>query len=95
MMETSFKELCTPAKLYFVIAVFSSILMLLNKAHIITVLVKLVFAFLWTCALSWLCKKGYKSVSWFLVLLPFILMVLATPKTYESELLESMTTKRR
>lgn len=94
-METSFKELCTPAKLYFVVAVFSSILMLINKAHIILVVVKLVFAFLWTCVLCWLCKKGYKSVSWFLVLLPFILMIFARPKTYESELLESMTTKKK
>ncbi len=94
-METSFKELCTPAKLYFVIAVFSSILMLLNKANIITVLVKLVFAFLWTCVLCWLCKKGYKSISWFLVLLPFIIMIIARPNTYESELLESMTSKKR
>ena len=94
-METSFKELCTPAKLYFVVAVFSSILMLINKAHIMLVVVKLVFAFLWTCVLCWLCKKGYKSVSWFLVLLPFILMIFARPQTYESELLESMTMKKK
>lgn len=94
-MESSFTELCTPAKLYFIVAVFISILMLLNKANIITVLLKLVFAFLWTSVLSWLCKKGYKAISWFLVLLPFILMIFAKPNTYESELLESMANKKR
>lgn len=94
-METSFKELCTPAKLYFVIAVFSAALMLFHKAHIITVIVKLVFAFLWTCVLCWLCKKGYKSISWVLVLLPFVLMLFVKRNTYESELLESMTTQNK
>ena len=38
---------------------------------------KLVFAFIWTFILAWLCKKGYKSISWFLVLLPYIIMALA------------------
>lgn len=36
-----------------------------------------VFIILWTWVLSYLCKKGYTSLSWFLVLLPWILMFLA------------------
>jgi hypothetical protein len=91
----NFKQLCTPAKLYFGIAVFSALLMLFNRVHIITVVVKLIFAFLWTCVLCFLCKKGYKSVSWFLVLLPFIMMIFMRQNSYESELLESMTTNTK
>lgn len=96
-METSFKQLCAPAKLYFVIAVFSAIVMLFNRVSILTVLVKLVFAFLWTCVLCWLCKKGLQMISWVLVLLPFVLMIIFFFKrnTYESELLESMTSKQQ
>jgi hypothetical protein len=43
---------------------------------------KLVFAFIWTFILGGLCDKGYKSISWFLVLLPYILMFLASLNIY-------------
>lgn len=36
-----------------------------------------VFILLWTWVLSYICRKGYTSLSWFLVLLPWILMFLA------------------
>ena len=36
-----------------------------------------VFIVLWTWVLSYLCRKGYTSLSWFLVLLPWVLMFLA------------------
>jgi hypothetical protein len=36
-----------------------------------------VFILLWTWVLSYLCRKGYTSLSWFLVLLPWVLMFLA------------------
>jgi uncharacterized protein YacL len=39
------------------------------------VLVKLIFAFVWTMVLNWLCKKGWKTLSWILVLLPFVLII--------------------
>ena len=34
--------------------------------------VKVVYVLVWTYLLQLLCKHGYKNVSWFLVLLPFI-----------------------
>ena len=36
-----------------------------------------VFIILWTWVLSYLCTKGYTSLSWFLILLPWVLMFLA------------------
>ena len=72
------KKFCTPAKLYFVLSVLSCIIMLFNRISFLTVFSKLFFAFLWTLVLSWLCHKGYKSISWFLVLLPFIMMFLVS-----------------
>lgn len=77
-MNTDFNKLCTPAKIYFGISVVSCIIMLLNRVSILAVFSKLIFAFLWAFALGWLCSKGYKSISWFLVLLPFIMMFLVS-----------------
>ena len=36
--------------------------------------VKAVYVIIWTFLLQKLCKKGYKNISWFLVLLPLITM---------------------
>jgi hypothetical protein len=75
-MNKEFSELCTPAKIYFVLAVLACLIALFNRVALSTVFVKLLFAFIWTYVLSWLCKKGLKSLAWFLVLLPYLLIVL-------------------
>jgi hypothetical protein len=75
-MNKHFEELCTPAKLYFVLAVLSCIIALFNGVKIMPVAVNLIIAFIWTAILSWICGKGFTGVSWFLVLIPYILMVL-------------------
>lgn len=77
-MNTDFNKLCTPAKLYFAFSVLSCIIMLFNRMNVLVVFSKLIFAFLWTFILGWLCSKGYESISWFLVLLPFIMMILVS-----------------
>ena len=77
-MNTDFNKLCTPAKIYFGISVLSCIFMLFNRVSILAVFTKLIFAFLWAFILGWLCSKGFKSVSWFLVLLPFVMILLVS-----------------
>ena len=72
------KKFCAPATLYLGFSVVSCIIMLFNKMTILAVFSKLLFAFFWTLLLSWLCHKGYKAISWFLVLLPFIMMFLVS-----------------
>jgi hypothetical protein len=76
-MMKKFASLCTPAKIYFAIAVISSIIALFNGFGILAVLIKLIFALIWTMILGWLCKKGWHALSWFLVLLPYIIILLA------------------
>ena len=71
-----FGKLCTPAKIYFAIAVIGTVIALFSGATIMYALWKLIFAFIWTFVLGWFCDKGYKAISWFLVLLPYILIVL-------------------
>ena len=75
-MNKRFEELCTPAKLYFVLAVLSCIIALFNGVKFMHVAVNLIIAFIWTAILSWICGKGFTGVSWFLVLIPYILMLL-------------------
>ena len=75
-MNKRFEELCTPAKLYFVLAVVSCIIALFNGIRFMHVAVNLIIAFIWTAALSWICGKGFTGVCWFLVLFPYIIMVL-------------------
>lgn len=77
-----FSKLCTPAKIYFAIAVIGSIVALFNGLPLMMAFIKLVFAFIWTYVLGWLCDKGYTSISWFLVLLPYIIMLLAMFNIY-------------
>jgi len=74
-MEKMFEKLCTPAKLYFAIALVSCIIALFNRVGVMMVAIKLLFAFIWTYILSWLCKAGYKTISWFLVLFPYIVIL--------------------
>ena len=76
-MDNEFSKLCTPAKIYFAIAVIAVITSLFNGVSFMMVFSKIFFAFIWTFVLGWLCDKGYSSISWFLVLLPYIVIVLA------------------
>jgi predicted PurR-regulated permease PerM len=72
-----FEQLCTPARIYFILAIISSIFALFHGIKIITVFINLIIAFIWTYLLSWICKKGYKTISWVLVLFPYLVMFLA------------------
>jgi len=77
-----FEQLCTPAEVYFAIAVIATVIGLFNGFSLMMAFWKLVFAFIWTYVLGWLCSKGWKGLSWFLVLLPYILILLAMLNIY-------------
>ena len=81
-MNTDFRQLCTPAKVYFAIAFIACVIALFNGMRLTAVAVKLIFAFIWTFVLGWFCKKGLSSISWGLVLLPYIIILLAMLKIY-------------
>ena len=68
-------HLCSPAKLYLFITILGIIIALFSRIGLITVFIKLLFALLWTFILNWLCKHGYKTLSWFIVLLPFVIIL--------------------
>jgi len=72
---SSLNSLCTPAMVYLVFSVIS-ILFMLGQASIISMVVKVFFVGVWTWFLNFLCNKNLKGVAWFLVILPFIFIVL-------------------
>lgn len=77
MKIPDFKKFCTPAQLYLAISVISVVIGLFSGIRIVFAIWKLLFAFIWAYILNLLCKKGMKSLSWFLVLLPYIMLFLA------------------
>uniref|UniRef100_A0A6C0B039 Uncharacterized protein n=1 Tax=viral metagenome TaxID=1070528 RepID=A0A6C0B039_9ZZZZ len=68
-------RLCTPAMVYVVLAAISILMAVFKKFQLMTLIVKIVFVGAWTWFLNFLCMKGYKAISWFLVLLPFLMML--------------------
>ena len=68
-------KLCTPAMLYLVLAAISIVIGVFQKFQFFSLLIKVVFVAAWTWFLNFLCSKGYKAISWFLVLLPFLIMI--------------------
>jgi hypothetical protein len=68
--------LCTPALIYFILSIFAIINMFFFNFEIITILINVICMLIWTWILNYLCSVGYSGVSWFLVLLPYIVMFL-------------------
>lgn len=69
---------CTPALVYLGISAFVIIAALASQAvSLYSAFFKALFALLWSMILNFICSKGYTSVSWVLVLLPYILIALA------------------
>jgi len=69
---SNLSKLCTPARLYFASAILASVFILFKGLPPAVVIVKLFFAGIWAYVLNWLCSKGYKTVSWALVILPYL-----------------------
>ena len=69
-------SLCSPALLYLIIAIIAIISMIYSKTDMQTVAMKALFVIIYTWFLNFLCSKGHEGISWFLVILPFIVMAL-------------------
>ena len=77
MKQFDFKKYCTPAQLYLVLAGIGLIAGFLTNFRVFTLLFHTLFVVLFAFLLNFLCKKGFTSVSWIIVLLPFVFMLCA------------------
>ena len=73
MKNFQFSKYCSPAQLYLVLGAIGIISAAFNKFSIETLLTHALFLVIWAWVLNWLCSKGFKAISWILVLLPFIM----------------------
>jgi hypothetical protein len=61
--------------LYLVLSIITILGAMMTDFSVISILVKAIFVLIWTWFLNFLCSKGYGGISWFLVLLPFIMII--------------------
>ena len=73
--SSMWSNLCTPAKLYGFVSLISVAGLLVN-GQVSGAVGQGIFAALWVFVLGWICSKGWSGLSWFLVLLPVILVVI-------------------
>ena len=70
-------QFCAPSRLYFSIAIFVAVIALFSQIPLMLISLMLLFSFIWAYFLDFLCGRGYKSLSWFFVLLPYALKIIA------------------
>ena len=75
MGNFEFSKYCTPAQLYLILGAIGILSTFIKNYSIETLLTEALFLVIWAWVLNWLCSKGFKSISWVLVLLPFILVL--------------------
>ena len=69
-------KLCIPSILYLVLSITSIIPMFLYKIKISAIIVHCIVVAIWTWFLNFLCNKNLEGLSWFLVILPSIILLL-------------------
>jgi hypothetical protein len=69
----TFKSLCLPSKVYFVLAIIAMLISIFGSASLLFHLFHLVYIVFWTWILHLICKEGYKWLSWVLVVTPYII----------------------
>ena len=67
-------KLCAPAVVYLVLAIIALVLNM--QCSFLSVFLHVIFIGLWTFILNWICSKGFKWVSWGLVVLPYLFAAL-------------------
>ena len=77
MKNFQFSKYCSPAQLYLVLGTIGIIGAFFKNYGIWTLLTQALFLVIWAWVLNWLCSKGFKAISWILVLLPFIMGLFA------------------
>jgi flagellar biosynthesis GTPase FlhF len=72
MKNFEFSKYCTPAQLYLILGAIGIIAGFLKNYGTETLLTQALFLVIWAWVLNWLCSKGFKAISWIIVLLPFV-----------------------
>ena len=66
-------NLCTPAMIYFVIAIIYLIFNIFTNFNIMSMVIRLLVILVWSWLLNFLCTKGFTVISWLLIIVPFLM----------------------
>lgn len=72
-----FKKTCSPAQLYFILGLIAIIVSLKINVNINSIILNACLLLLWTYLLNVFCNWGWSGLSWFLVLFPYVILLLA------------------
>lgn len=70
-------NLCNPALLYFILAIMSILMLIVKKATAIAIMSNIIWVIIWTWFLNLVCNKGFTTISWILVLAPYVVGFIA------------------
>ena len=76
-MASFLSNLCTPAFVYFVLGMISILVAVGHGLGLFSILAQIILILIWTWFLNFLCVKGLKGLSWFLVILPYLFILVA------------------
>lgn len=96
-MET-IMSLCPPALLYLALYIVSVVAQLMGGNFTVGAFVGgVVMAAIWIWILNYLCRVGYQGLSWFLVFLPFIIIILLVIflASFSKEIVKDMTPEEK
>lgn len=68
--------LCPPALVYVILAMVGILGSIVQKASVLSTVIKLIMIGMWTWVINYLCMKGWKGMAWFLAFLPWVVVVL-------------------
>jgi hypothetical protein len=76
----SFKSLCLPSKVYFVLSLFGIVMSFFyafdfGGASLFMQTIHFIYVVFWTWVLNLICNAGYNWLSWLLVLAPFLVIL--------------------
>ena len=75
-MEGSVAQFCLPARLDLILGVLLSFVHILKYKSAGILLLELLFTYLWTILLNWICTSGFSFLTWILFVVPFVSVVL-------------------
>ncbi len=96
-MET-IMSLCPPALLYLALYIVSVISQMMGGNLTVAAFVGgVVMAAIWIWILNYLCRIGYQGLSWFLVFIPFIIVILLVIflASFSKEIVKDMTPEEK
>jgi hypothetical protein len=75
-MSSTNSSYCTPAQIYLVFAIIVMIVTCIKvKPTIVSVIIHSIYIIIWTVVLNYLCSIGHPGISWFLLFLPFLVII--------------------